>query len=53
MFSEFFPTALRAVLKATSFYHFGDPSETLYLLLLLMIMELLTLAGRIFPEGGT
>jgi hypothetical protein len=45
MFSEFFPTALRAVLKVTAFTIFASK------LLFLIIMEALILAERIFPEG--
>lgn len=53
MFSMFFATALRALLKATAFYHFAE-TDTLSpgLTLSLIIKELLTLAERTFLEGG-
>jgi hypothetical protein len=54
MFPEFFPTALRAVLKVTVLYHFAEEPETHPpLVLLLIIMESLTLTERAFLEGGT
>jgi len=53
MFSAFFPTALRAVLKVTEFYHFAEtdmPSPP-RILLSQIIMEPLTLAERTFLKG--
>jgi hypothetical protein len=65
MFSEFFPTALRAVLKVTVFIIFAKDIDTpspprlvLYLIIIesLTLLEntfLIALAGRIFPKGET
>ena len=65
MFSEFFPTALWAVLEVTAFTIFAKDTDAFLssgLMLLLIIMESLSLAGRtspdtlaggIFHEGGT
>lgn len=51
MFSEFFLTALGAILKVSLITIFIQPH--LPHSCCLIIMELLTLVGRIFPEGGT
>jgi hypothetical protein len=65
MFSEFFPTALKAVLKVISFTIFAkdiDTSSSPGLVLSLIIIESLALAernfqialaGRIFSKGRT
>jgi hypothetical protein len=54
MFSEFFPTDLRAVLKVTTFYHSAETlgaSLSPGLILFLIIMESLILAERTFPNN--
>ena len=54
MLSEFFLTALMAVLKVTAFYRFTETLDTpssLGLVLPLMIMESLTLVERTFPNN--
>jgi hypothetical protein len=53
MFSGFFPTALRAVLKVTVFYHSSETQTTSGFELSLISMESLTLAEMTFLEGGT
>jgi hypothetical protein len=53
MFSEFFPTALKAALKVTSFYHFAETLDTASIprfVLSLIIMEPLTLTEWTFPN---
>ena len=56
MFSEFFPTALRAVLKVTALYHFAETLATTLTPEFVMspiIMRSLNLAERVFLKGGT
>jgi hypothetical protein len=56
MFSEFFPIAVRAVLKFTaSPFCYGSPDTFLLprVILFLIFMESLMLPGRTFPKGGT
>jgi hypothetical protein len=56
MFSAFFLTAIRDVLKVTGFYHFAETLGTSLppgLLPSLIIMESLTLAVNTFFRGRT
>lgn len=56
MFLEFFPTALRAVLKVSVLTIFAKTIDTPSppgLMLSLILMESLILTGRTFPKGGT
>jgi hypothetical protein len=56
MFSAFFLTASRAVLKVTVFYNFAETLNTPLpprFNLSLIIIESLTLAERTFLKGGT
>jgi hypothetical protein len=48
MFSVFFPTALRAVLKVRAFYHFAERDTNRACI----IMESLSLAEGTFLKGG-